>query len=283
VVPSHGKAKNEVAVLFLPRKLLTDIFGRIRYRLNVFAIHLPACVIARDDMLPLSEAFLTEIGRGLGRVPGGISREARWLLLDYHWPGNVRERCTQPGTLAARVRVNWPTRLSCSEDVAHCERGYVVRRLNSMLDLKSKRLPEGRRTKWQVTIAVEQDGRITTLSGTVINANAADDLWHQRRLTAETEPRVGDAAGVKASESGKKRDATANVMCDDGGRKLSPRISDKGVTTDGCQAPSAVRLQERAFGTCFELEARSIRERDRELACERKRRGCKPAVDLRRT
>jgi len=61
------------------------------YRLNVFAIHLPALRDRRDDILPLSEAFLGEIGRGLGRPPGGISREARQLLLDYHWPGNVRE------------------------------------------------------------------------------------------------------------------------------------------------------------------------------------------------
>ena len=61
------------------------------YRLNVFAIRLPALRNRRDDILPLSEAFLKEIGRGLGRPPGGISREARQQLLDYHWPGNVRE------------------------------------------------------------------------------------------------------------------------------------------------------------------------------------------------
>jgi transcriptional regulator with GAF, ATPase, and Fis domain len=61
------------------------------YRLNVFAIRLPALRDRRDDILPLSEAFLKEIGRGLGRPPGGISREARQRLIDYHWPGNVRE------------------------------------------------------------------------------------------------------------------------------------------------------------------------------------------------
>jgi transcriptional regulator with GAF, ATPase, and Fis domain len=61
------------------------------YRLNVFAIKLPALRHRRDDVLPLSEAFLKEIGRGLGRPPAGISREARQLLVDYHWPGNVRE------------------------------------------------------------------------------------------------------------------------------------------------------------------------------------------------
>ena len=61
------------------------------YRLNVFAIHLPPLRQRREDVLPLTEAFVQEIGRSIGRPPAGISREARQALLDYHWPGNVRE------------------------------------------------------------------------------------------------------------------------------------------------------------------------------------------------
>jgi transcriptional regulator with GAF, ATPase, and Fis domain len=61
------------------------------YRLNVFAIHLPPLRERREDVLPLTEAFVQEIGRSIGRPPAGISKEARQSLLDYHWPGNVRE------------------------------------------------------------------------------------------------------------------------------------------------------------------------------------------------
>ena len=61
------------------------------YRLNVFAIRLPPLRERRDDILALSEVFLAEIGRGIGRPPAGISRDARQLLTEYHWPGNVRE------------------------------------------------------------------------------------------------------------------------------------------------------------------------------------------------
>jgi transcriptional regulator with GAF, ATPase, and Fis domain len=61
------------------------------YRLNVFAIRLPPLRERRDDVLPLTEAFVEEIGRSIGRPPAGISREARQALLEYHWPGNVRE------------------------------------------------------------------------------------------------------------------------------------------------------------------------------------------------
>ena len=59
--------------------------------MNVFAIHLPPLRERRDDVLALSEAFLEEIGRSIGRPPAGISRDARDRLMDYHWPGNVRE------------------------------------------------------------------------------------------------------------------------------------------------------------------------------------------------
>jgi transcriptional regulator with GAF, ATPase, and Fis domain len=61
------------------------------YRLNVFAIRLPPLRDRRDDVLPLSDAFLAEFGKTLGRPPAGISRDARQRLVDYHWPGNVRE------------------------------------------------------------------------------------------------------------------------------------------------------------------------------------------------
>jgi transcriptional regulator with GAF, ATPase, and Fis domain len=78
------------------RDLLTSIANNqfredLYYRLNVFAIRLPALRERRDDILPLSEAFVAEIGRGIGRPPAGISRDARELLLEYRWPGNVRE------------------------------------------------------------------------------------------------------------------------------------------------------------------------------------------------
>jgi transcriptional regulator with GAF, ATPase, and Fis domain len=60
-------------------------------RLHVFEIRLPPLRDRREDILPLSEEFLAEIGRAFGRPPAGISRDARARLLQYHWPGNVRE------------------------------------------------------------------------------------------------------------------------------------------------------------------------------------------------
>jgi transcriptional regulator with PAS, ATPase and Fis domain len=61
------------------------------FRLNVFELRLPPLRERLDDILPLSEAFLLEIGKSIGRPPTGISREAKKALAEYHWPGNVRE------------------------------------------------------------------------------------------------------------------------------------------------------------------------------------------------
>jgi DNA-binding NtrC family response regulator len=61
------------------------------FRLNVFELRLPPLRERLDDILPLSESFLLEIGRSIGRPPAGVSREAKQALAEYHWPGNVRE------------------------------------------------------------------------------------------------------------------------------------------------------------------------------------------------
>jgi transcriptional regulator with GAF, ATPase, and Fis domain len=61
------------------------------YRLSVFGIHIPPLRERPEDILPLTEMFLAELGPAVGRPVPGVSREAKDLLLSYPWPGNVRE------------------------------------------------------------------------------------------------------------------------------------------------------------------------------------------------
>jgi len=61
------------------------------YRLNVFQIHIAPLRQRPEDILPLAETFLEELGRTMGRPAAGISGDAREWLLAYPWPGNVRE------------------------------------------------------------------------------------------------------------------------------------------------------------------------------------------------
>jgi len=61
------------------------------YRLQVFDIQLPPLRERTTDILPLSEAFLQEIGQLFGRPPSGLTRDAKQALLRCRWPGNVRQ------------------------------------------------------------------------------------------------------------------------------------------------------------------------------------------------
>ncbi len=61
------------------------------YRLRVFEIALPPLRERKEDILPLAQAFVEEIGQTVGRPCAGISKQARDVLLAYPWPGNVRE------------------------------------------------------------------------------------------------------------------------------------------------------------------------------------------------
>jgi Nif-specific regulatory protein len=61
------------------------------YRLNVFEIRIAPLRERPDDILPLAEAFLIELGRSSGVRPAMLTANARDALLRYSWPGNVRE------------------------------------------------------------------------------------------------------------------------------------------------------------------------------------------------
>jgi DNA-binding NtrC family response regulator len=68
-----------------------DFREDLYYRLQVFEIRLPPLRDRPEDVLPLCEAFLWDIGRSFGRPPVGMTREASEALVSYDWPGNVRE------------------------------------------------------------------------------------------------------------------------------------------------------------------------------------------------
>jgi len=61
------------------------------YRLSVFDIQIPPLRERPSDIIPLSESFLQEFARSLGRPPAGLTRDARNALVHYEWRGNVRE------------------------------------------------------------------------------------------------------------------------------------------------------------------------------------------------
>lgn len=77
-----------------------DIFRRVRtgefredlyYRLKVFPIHLPSLRKRKVDIPLLANHFVQKQNTVTGKRISGFSPSAMRLMLDYPWPGNIRE------------------------------------------------------------------------------------------------------------------------------------------------------------------------------------------------
>ena len=61
------------------------------FRLRVIDIILPPLRERGNDILLLADHFIARIAPKVGKTIGGLSDQARQLLLQHRWPGNVRE------------------------------------------------------------------------------------------------------------------------------------------------------------------------------------------------
>src|SRR5881227_2610432 len=75
------------------RAMVAD--GRFRddlyYRINVLSIDVPPLRERRDDIPVLIDYFLRKHTRNTSRLIRGLTPDARTVMLDYAWPGNVRQ------------------------------------------------------------------------------------------------------------------------------------------------------------------------------------------------
>ena len=69
--------------------------GRFRedlyYRLHVIELHLPPLRERRSDIATLAETFIQRFSIKYDKQVRGLSAFARKQMMEYHWPGNVRE------------------------------------------------------------------------------------------------------------------------------------------------------------------------------------------------
>lgn len=61
------------------------------YRLNVLGINLPPLRERKEDIPELAEHFITKLNKKLHKTILGIKQDALNLLIEYSWPGNIRE------------------------------------------------------------------------------------------------------------------------------------------------------------------------------------------------
>jgi formate hydrogenlyase transcriptional activator len=76
----------------LEEAIADGLFRRdLFYRLAVFPIHLPPLRERREDIPGLADHFLTKVADRLGRELSGIDAASMDRLIEYSWPGNIRE------------------------------------------------------------------------------------------------------------------------------------------------------------------------------------------------
>ncbi|MDD5169415.1 MAG: sigma-54 dependent transcriptional regulator [Syntrophales bacterium] len=91
------KKKVDVRIIAATNKSLEDAVQKgdfrkdLYYRLNVAKIFLPPLRERKDDIVPLIMFFMGKFNEKFGKSFHGLSREARNILLQYPWSGNVRE------------------------------------------------------------------------------------------------------------------------------------------------------------------------------------------------
>jgi DNA-binding NtrC family response regulator len=61
------------------------------YMLNVINIHLPSLRQRKDDIPLLIECFLEILNVEIGKNVSGVTSDTMQILMDYSWPGNVKE------------------------------------------------------------------------------------------------------------------------------------------------------------------------------------------------
>jgi len=96
-VGSSRSLRVDVRVIAATNRNLNEAIqaGRFRsdlfYRLNVFPIELPPLRERRSDIPQLVAFCISRFSKRLGKKIEGVSRESMENLVNYPWPGNIRE------------------------------------------------------------------------------------------------------------------------------------------------------------------------------------------------
>lgn len=80
-------SNNELSEMVEAQKFRADLY----YRLNVVNLEVPPLRQRKEDILPLAEYYLQNQAVFYGEKPKVLSTDVKKLLLNYSWPGNVRE------------------------------------------------------------------------------------------------------------------------------------------------------------------------------------------------
>lgn len=96
-IGGNSSIEVDVRLICATNRTLSDDVkgGRFRedlfFRVNVFPVTIPPLRARREDIGALTDFFVQRFARELNKPGLKITDEARAMLREYHWPGNIRE------------------------------------------------------------------------------------------------------------------------------------------------------------------------------------------------
>ena len=84
IIAATNRDLNDMVV---EKKFRSDLF----YRINVINLKLPSLRTRRDDIIPIAENYIRKLKLKMNTPLTSISPEAAEILLNFDWPGNVRQ------------------------------------------------------------------------------------------------------------------------------------------------------------------------------------------------
>ena len=172
------------------------------YRVNAFSIRLPSLRERASDIPVLAQRFLARYCAANGLPLDGktFSKEATDLLMQYHWPGNIREL----ESTVSRAALSSPGRVIRAADIeflhASEDAGRVLARAAAVARRRRTRPHRPRARERQ--LEQEAGGRRCSKSAAERSIGRSwSTAWRKRRPRLETEQPEGRSAVILEHES----------------------------------------------------------------------------------
>lgn len=97
VLGSSQTKKSNIRIISATNGNFSELFDNelfredLYYRLNTIEFRVPSLKERSEDIIPLTEFFITKFSLKYKRNHKTLSSEAQDALMAYHWPGNIRE------------------------------------------------------------------------------------------------------------------------------------------------------------------------------------------------
>ena len=126
------------------------------YRMNTICLHLPPLRERKEEIIPLAEQFIKRYSDFYNKPPLELDNKTRQQLLDYPWPGNIRQldHTMETAVIIGEISIPQssiptPQASSPSTSLASMERDLIARTISECegnLSLVAQRLDIARQT-----------------------------------------------------------------------------------------------------------------------------------------